>query len=116
VGLYLLYFIIRYPVTAHIHNNSIFYDSPHLYIGGVLVVYLLATCVSGLFSSHRCINAFGILAFILAIAAYSVQVATFVSVWCFFAAVLSLLIFFHFNGPMQRCRPALARSREPVPT
>ncbi len=59
VGLYLLYFIIRFPVTARIYNQSIFYDSPHFFIGGVLVVYFLATCVSGLFSSHRCINVFG---------------------------------------------------------
>src|SRR3989344_2231178 len=31
VGLYLLYFIIVDPVTAHIVNNSIVYHSPHLY-------------------------------------------------------------------------------------
>jgi hypothetical protein len=109
VGLYLLYFILRFPVTAQVEGRSIFYDSPHLFITGVLVLYLLATCVSGLFSSHRCVNAFGVLAFVLAIAAYQVSVKTFVSVWCFFAAILSLLIFAHFNGPMQACRPALAR-------
>lgn len=112
VGLYLLYFIVRYPVTAQIEGRSIFYDSPHLFITGVLVLYLLATCVSGLFSSHRCVNAFGVLAFVLAIAAFQVSVKTFVSVWCFFAAILSLLIFFHFHGPMQACRPALARVQE----
>ena len=66
VGLYLLYFLIRFPVTAHVHGRSITYDSPHFYIVGVIVIYLLATCVSGLFSTHRCINAFGVLAFILA--------------------------------------------------
>jgi len=112
VGLYLLYFIVRFPVTAHVHNQSISYDSPHFYIGAVLVIYLLATCVSGLFSSHRCINVFGVLAFILAVAAYQVSAWTFVSVWCFFAAVLSLLILIHFSGPMEACRPALARSRQ----
>ena len=114
VGLYLLYFIVRFPVTARIYNRSIFYDSPHFFIGGVLVVYFLATCVSGLFSSHRCINVFGVLAFVLAIAAYEVSVKTFVSVWCFFAAVLSLLVYVHFSGPMQACRPALAQPREPA--
>lgn len=112
VGLYLLYFIVRFPVTARIYHRSIFYDSPHFFIGGVLVVYFLATCVSGLFSSHRCVNVFGVLAFVLAIAAYEVSVKTFVSVWCFFAAVLSLLVYVHFSGPMQACRPALARPRE----
>ena len=112
VGLYLLYFIVRYPVTATVEGRSIFYDSPHFFIMGVLVVYLLATCVTGLFSSHRCVNIFGVLAFFLAIAAYQVSVNTFVSVWCFFAAVLSLLIVIHFHGPMQACRPALSRQRQ----
>lgn len=112
VGLYLLFFIVRFPVTAHVHGRSIFYESPHFYIGAVLVIYLLATCIGGLFSSHRCINIFGVLAFVLAIAAYLVSVETFVSVWCFFAAILSLLIVVHFSGPMQACRPALARSRD----
>ena len=116
VGLYLLYFLIRYPVSAHIHQNSIFYDSPHFYLAGIVVLYLSATCVSGLFSSHRCINVFGLLAFSLAILAYEISIKTFVSVWCFYAAVLSLLIFLHFSGPMQACRPAMEPSREPAKT
>ena len=112
VGLYLLFFIVRFPVTARVEGRSIFYDSPHFFITAVLVGYLLATCVSGLFSSHRCINTFGILAFVLAVAAYEVSVKTFVSVWCFFAAVLSLLILVHFSGPMEACRPALSSAHE----
>src|SRR3546814_17147136 len=39
VGLYLLYFIVRYPVVARVEGRSIFYDSPHFFIGAVLVVY-----------------------------------------------------------------------------
>ena len=112
VGLYLFYFIVRFPVTAHVHNQSISYRSPHFYIGAVLVIYLLATCVSGLFSSHRCVNAFGVLAFVLAVVAYQISAETFVSVWCFYAAVLSLFIYLHFSGPMQACRPVLASSRQ----
>ncbi len=112
VASYLLYFIIKFPVTAHVHNRSISYDSTHLFLAGVLILYLSATCVSGLFSSHRCINIFGALAFLLAIAAYEVSVTTFVSVWCFYAAVLSLLIYLHFSGPMQACRAELVRSRD----
>jgi hypothetical protein len=63
----------------------------------VLVVYFLATCISGLLSSHRCINVFGVLAFVLAIAAYQMSVKTFVSVWWFFAAGLSPLVYVHFR-------------------
>lgn len=116
VGLYLFYFIVRYPVTATVEGRSIFYDSPHFFIMGALVIYLLSTCVTELFSSHGCVNVFGGLAFVLAIAAYQVSVNTFVSVWCFFAAVLSLLIVIHFHGPMQACRPALDRQRQRAAT
>lgn len=107
VGLYLLFFIVRFPVTARVRGDSIAYDSPHFYLAVVLVGYLLATCISGLFSSHWCINVFGVLAFILAIVAAVVSIATFVSVWCFYAAILSLLVYLHFSGPMQACRHML---------
>lgn len=112
VASYLLFFLIRFPVTAHVHGQSIFYESPHFYSGVMLVGYLLATCATGLFSSHRCIKIFGALAFVFAVAAYLVSAQTFVSVWCFFAAVLSVLIYLHFSGPMQACRPALSQLRE----
>lgn len=106
VGLYLLFFLFREAITASVEGRSIVYESPHFYLGAVMVLYLLATCASGLFSSHRCINVFGILAFVLAVAAYLISVRTFVSVWCFFAAVLSGLILIHFNGAMLASRQA----------
>ncbi len=111
VGLYLLFFIVRFPVTARVRGDSISYDSPHFYLAVVLVVYLMATCISGLFSSHWCINVFGVLAFILAIVAAVVSITTFVSVWCFYAAILSLLVYLHFSGPMQACRHMLPPAR-----
>ena len=51
------------------------------------------------------------MAFVLAIVAALISVLTFVSVWCFLAAVLSLLVYIHFSGAMQACRPSLVRSR-----
>ena len=63
------------------------------------------------FTGRATINSFGVLTFVLAVAAYQVSVKTFVSVWCFFAAVLSLLVYAHFSGPMQACRPTLAASQ-----
>lgn len=55
---------------------------------------------------YLCINVFGVLAFVLAVAAYLIAVRTFVSVWCFFAAVLSGLILLHFSGSMLASRQA----------
>lgn len=114
VGLYLLYFLFQLPVTARIVEDSIAYESVHFYTPVVLVLYLLATTISGLFSSHWCLRAFGGLAFVLALAAAGIALTTFVSVWCFFAAILSLLIYLHFNGPMQACRHLLPPVRAQV--
>ena len=111
VGLYLLFFLIRFPVTATVRENSIRYETPHFYIAAVLVTYLLATCASPMVSSHRWINIFGVLALVFAGVAAAVSMATFVSVWCFYAAILSLILLRHFTGPMQAYRPRLARVR-----
>ena len=96
VGLYLLYFILSNPVASQIVNKSIVYSMPSQY--GVLLVgmYLLATCVSPLFSSHRIINILGVLATVSFSITYYFFTASYVSVWCFFAAVLSLVVYLYF--------------------
>ena len=98
VGLYLLFFILVDPVTAHIVNNSIAYHSPHLYAYLIMTLYLVATCGSCLVSSHKIINIFGVVLFIsFAIAAWFF-VETFFSVWCFFAAILSIIVYWFFQS------------------
>lgn len=62
VGLYLLYYLIASPVVAEVVGNHIVYVSPHFYQIPVMLLYLAATCVSGLFSSHLFVNLFGVLA------------------------------------------------------
>ena len=114
VGLYLLFFIVRFPVTATVTEQSIRYESPHFYIAVVLAAYFIATCASPLFSSHRWVNIFGALAFVLAGVAAAVSIATFVSVWCFYAAVLSVIIYRQFSGPMQAYRSAPVSARPGV--
>lgn len=105
VGLYLLYFILVDPVTAHIVNNSIAYHSPHLYVYLVMAFYLVATCGSCLVSSHKIINIFGIVLFIsFAIAAWFFT-ETFFSVWCFFAAILSIIVYWYFQSNPVVLRP-----------
>ena len=97
VGLYLLYFLVMQPVVAEVIGGHIVYVSPHFYIVPVMVFYLAATCLSCLFSSHRFVNLFGVLALLAFMAAYLVHVGALVSIWCFFAAILSLLIYLHLR-------------------
>lgn len=98
VGLYLLYFIFTQPVVAQVMEKHIVYMSPHFYIIPVMVVYLLATCSTCFFSSHKFIRYFGIFMLLSFSLSYYIHVEALVSVWCFFAAVLSFLIFLHFES------------------
>ncbi len=97
VSLYLLYFIVATPMVAEVVGRHIVYDSPHFYLIPVMVVYLAATCVSCVFSSHAFVKLFGGLLFASFAAAYIIHVMALVSVWCFFAAILSLLIYIHLR-------------------
>jgi len=104
VGLYLLYFIIRYPITSEIKENVV-YIFPHFHIPPVLVLYIAATCASAFFSSQRIVNIFGVLALILFLVAYWFYFVAFFSVWCFFAAILSIVIYLHFELPSNNRLP-----------
>lgn len=105
VGLYLLYMIIKFPVIS-VAAANIVYVSPHFYKLPVMLLYLAATCVSCFFSSHTAIKIFGVLALLLFLLAYGFFAVALFSVWCFFSAVLSAIIYVHFRSG----RAALAGS------
>ena len=100
IGLYLLYFIVQNPITSQIINKSIAYSMPEKH--GLLLVgmYVSATCVSCLFSSHRIINLLGGLAILSLAIAYYFFNASYVSVWCFLAAILSIVVYLYFKKRM----------------
>jgi hypothetical protein len=58
----------------------------------LLVLYVIATCVSLMLSSERLVQVFGVVVVIaLGVTAYAYEAWLF-SVWCFFAAVLSAIV------------------------
>ncbi len=109
VGLYLLYWIVKFPVTSEV-DEHIVYVSPHFYKVPVMALYLAATCVGCFFSSHRLINLFGVLALLLFMVAYWFYTVAFFSVWCFFAAILSVVIYWYLKFGSERA-PDLMRHR-----
>ena len=96
VGLYLLYMLVEFPVTS-VAAANIVYISPHFYKVPVMVLYVAATCVSCAFSSVVAIRLFGALALFLFLLAYGFFTIALFSVWCFFAAILSSIIYVHFR-------------------
>ena len=97
VGLYLLYFIVTRPVVAEVRGQHIVYFSPHFYSVPMIIFYVAATCFTGFVSSHTFVRLFGVLALLSFLATYLFYTNSLISVWCFFAAILSLLIYLHLQ-------------------
>jgi hypothetical protein len=109
VGIYLLYFLVTEPVVSEVVGGHINYRSPHFYAAAVITLYVLATCVSSLVSSCGTIRWFGAATFVALLAAYALYAFWFISVWCFFAAVLSVIVLVHVMRPQP-----VHRSGEPL--
>jgi hypothetical protein len=99
VGLFLLYFIVTMPIVSQIQGRHIIYLSPHFYLVAVMILYVASTCISMLFSSHRKVRLFGGAAFAAFAVTYVFYNVWLISVWCFFAAALSIIVLLYFPRP-----------------
>lgn len=63
-----------------------------------MVLYLSATSVSMMLTSHPMVRLFGILALAAAVVSYVAYARWFISVWCFFAALMSVVVCLHLAG------------------
>ena len=100
VSIHLLILITTQSLVA-VTDHHIIYVLPRLYEWPMMLLYIVATCLVSIFSSHGLIRLFGTLALLLFIIAYLFYTAAFFSVWCFFAAILSLMIYLFFRGRRQ---------------
>ena len=95
VGAYLLYVLVAFPVASRQTGQHIEYVSPHFFALEVMTLYLMATALSPLLSTQRRVQIFGALALTTFAAAYYFYATWFISVWCFFAALLSVVVYLH---------------------
>lgn len=97
VGIYLFALIVTLPLTA-VANEHIIYVSPHFYKLPMMMLYIAATCLVSFLSSYALIRLFGLMALLLFLVAFWFYTEAFFSIWCFFAAILSAIIFLFFRG------------------
>ena len=97
VGIYLLYIQAAYPIVSRPTGRHIEYVSPHFFAAATMTLYLLSTTVSPILSTHRTVKVFGVLALLSFSATYLFYATWFISVWCFFAALLSAIVWLHFS-------------------
>ncbi|MDP1692174.1 MAG: hypothetical protein Q8L49_09545 [Burkholderiaceae bacterium] len=108
VGVYLLYILAAFPVVSRPTGQHIEYVSPHFFAAVSMTLYLLSTSVSLLLSTHRTVKLFGALSLLSFGAAYYYYATWFISVWCFFAALLSAVVYLHFLPRSSRLKEANA--------
>ena len=96
VGLYLLYILAAFSVVSRPVGQHIEYVSPHFFAAVTMTLYLMATALSPVLSTHRVVKVFGVLALSSFAAAYYFYATWFISVWCFFAALLSAVVYLQF--------------------
>lgn len=105
LSLMLLVGVLGDPPAVAIRGHSIEYASEVNALSWQQVPYLVLTGAPLLLSSHRAVQAFGgVVLAGFAASAYA-YVATFISVWCFFAAAGSVLLYFHFKRVAVAVRP-----------
>ena len=97
VGVYLLSAMLDGDVTAHVAEHTIQYGGAGRYAGLATVLYVLATCGPPLLSSYRAIVWFGAANIVAVIAIAWVQADGLTSLWCAWAAVVSVLIYLQFS-------------------
>ncbi len=102
VAAYLMYMLVAFPVVSRVTGQHVEYVSPHFFAATVMSVYLLSTAVSPMVSTHRWIKIFGVLALASFGAAYYFYARWFISVWCLFAAILSLVLCAHLLNHARR--------------
>ena len=88
--------LIFYPSRTFIEHSSIAYRNPLTGNMAISCLYVLATCGALLLSTHRVVRAYGVLNVIGLTIVEVVKSYAFASVWCFYAAILSTMLYYQF--------------------
>ena len=101
----LSYAVATRPVRAEIRGHTVGYVLGLTHAGVLVAGYLLATVGALLLSGDRWLRGLGLLAGVGALVCWTLWRLEFVSTWCAFAAVCSLVVF----GRVVRPEPAYSR-------
>jgi len=92
---YSIFCIAQYGASAQILKNHILYNIQIPEITGFdFVFYLIATILPFFIASNKLMKLFGITALLSLYLTYTTYLKFLISVWCFFAAILSIITYF----------------------
>jgi hypothetical protein len=113
VGGYLLWQVTQYPVSAQEYASCIAYNTDTPFETPAVVAYVIATCAPALLSSRRYLRLLGVANLAGVALALSIREVDFTSVWCVYAALVSILILEHFRR-QRRAEARMPGSRRPA--
>ena len=109
--------VVFLPSQCFIEQNSIAYRNAMTGNFWITYLYILATCGALLLSTHRVVRLYGVLNVVALTVTEMIKEYAFASVWCFYAAIMSVMIYWQFrrrtidvetpNGTSAKTRPHL---------
>jgi len=92
------YGLVFLPSHVAVEHDSIAYRNVMTGSLVISLLYILATCGALLMSSHRVIRTYGVVNVIALTIVQIVKAYAFASVWCFYAAIMSVMIYWQFRS------------------
>jgi hypothetical protein len=105
LALYILWGLIAYPLQVYAAGHGIVYLNQISTTEMVAVLYVIATCGALFFSGFRDLIVLGWLNLVGLLVVMEVRRYEFTSLWCAYAAVVSVIIYFFFRRSRAQ-RPA----------
>jgi hypothetical protein len=101
------YGLIFLPLRVFVDHNSIAYRNVMTGSLTISLLYILATCGALLLSRYRVVRWYGVINVIALTIVEVVKAETFASVWCFYAALMSVILYWRFRrqGGVADSRP-----------
>lgn len=95
--IYTVYALMAFHSEAVVEHHSLAYRNPATDRWWVALVYVVATCGTLVASSHRVVRWFGVLNLMGVIATLLIKSYAFTSIWCLYAAIVSMILYWQFS-------------------
>lgn len=93
---YIFYCLIQYPSHVTVEHHSLAYRNAGTETLWIAAVYVVVTCGSLVASTHKVVRWFGILNFVGVAATLLMARWAFTSIWCLYAAIISVVLLWQF--------------------
>lgn len=97
LGLYILWCLLQYPTDVSARAHSVVYYNPGTHHELIAVLYVIATCGALFFSGYFYVVGLAVANLVGILVVIAFKRYAFTSVWCAYAAVISVLIYGHFH-------------------